>query len=1012
MSISTFARRSLRGGTALQALVLLGAGVTVAVPALAQTAPAGSPEQQLASPAAPEDEAGDDIVVTGSLLRGANTGPSPVTTLSAATLEERGINTAAEAVQRLTSNGAGTISQGWNTGSNFATGATAASLRGLSVQSTLTLFDGLRMAPYPLADDGQRNFVDMNTIPSALVERIEVLKDGGASTYGADAVAGVINVIMKKQIQGLHLNGSSGISDRGDGSEQRLDATLGYGDLSSQGYNFYINGEYQKTDAVNARDRDYPFNSSDLSRICNAAGSCIAQPTGARNYFNADGTFAGLLSTTVPLVRQVDATGAALSRYNILNAADGCRDLRPVTVQPGQSPTAGSVVCQQDFRQQYLQVLPQQERYGFAGRFTANVGDNAQAYVSANYYRTNTFTQLSPLGFNNQTTPPGAVVLNPLFLPVYVCANGVGSPTNLDTGCNATNGTLNPNNPFAASGSRAQLLSLYDRPRTIETNSRALRVAAGITGSFGDGWKFGADFTASNTQLDVIQRNYLIPQRILDVIARGTYNFVNPSANSQEIRDYIAPENRTRSTADLLQIQGNIAKALFTLPGGPLQVAVGASYRKESIDNPSANPQNDAHPYDRYYGVNSVGAKGSRNVKSAYFEINAPVFDQLVINGSGRYDDYSSGQSNFSPKIGAKFSPIRQFSVRGTYSKGFRIPSFNEANGLPTTGYVTRSLDPSVPAQAAFIAAHGGNSYATGQFSVGNTSTGNPDLDPEKSTNWTLGAIFEPTSRINFTVDYFNIKVKGLINPASSAGAFEQYYANNGVVNLPGVVVRPGLADNDNPGALPQIGFIEVSYQNADQQRVSGLDFGANARFPIGDNMTFITSADASYLLKFDKRTADGNVERYDGTLSPCNNTSCSGSPKWRATWQNTLEIGAATISATAYYTAGYDLASTDVSNGYNGIKGDCEASIGSSVVTYQDGTPVLCNAKPTWNVDMTASVKVNERFTLYTNVLNIFDIKPPFDPSGGYSINQYNPAWATANILGRFIRVGARVDF
>jgi iron complex outermembrane receptor protein len=1023
---SSFARCALRGGTALQALMLMGAGIVFAGPASAQTVPppASAPTTAPTNEAEPASDAaqlpptastpqdGEDIVVTGSLFRGRDTGPSPVTTLTAATLQERGINTAAEAVQRLTSNGAGTISQGWNTGSNFATGATAASLRGLSVQSTLTLFDGLRMAPYPLADDGQRNFVDMNTIPSALVERIEVLKDGASSTYGADAVAGVINVIMKKQVEGLHLNGSAGISDRGDGAEQRLDATWGYGDLATQGYNFYVNGEYQNTAAVNASDRGYPFNSSDLSRICNDAGSCIRQPAGARNFFNADGTFSGLASTTVPLVRPVDATGAALGRYNILNAADGCRNLNPVTVLPGQSPTAGSVVCQQDFRKQYLQVLPQQERYGFAGRFTANVGENAQAYVSGNYYRTNTFTQLSPLGYNNQTTPPGAVVLNPLFLPTYVCAGGVGSLTMLNTGCNAGNGVLNPNNPFAASGNRAQLLSLYDRPRTIETNSRALRIAAGLKGSFGDDWNYNADFTASNTQLDVIQKNYLIPQRLLDVIARGTYNFVNPSANSEESRNYIAPENRTRSTADLWQIQGNISKALFTLPGGPLQVAVGAAYRKESIDNPSANPQNDAAPYDRYYGVNSVGAVGSRNVKSAFFEINAPVLDQLVINGSGRYDDYSSGQSNFSPKIGAKFTPIEQFSLRGTYSKGFRIPSFNEANGLPTTGYVTRSLDPSIPAQAAFIAAHGGNSYATGQFSVGNTSTGNPNLDPEKSTSWTLGAIFEPTSRINFTVDYFNIKVKGIINPASSAGAFEQYYANNGVVNLPGVVVRPGLADNDNPAALPQIGFIEVSYQNADQQNVQGIDFGANARFPIGDNVTFTTSADASYLIRFDKRTADGNTERYDGTLSPCNNTSCSGSPKWRATWQNTVEVGAATLSATAYYTGGYDLASTDVSNGYSGVKGDCEASIGSSVVTYQDGSPVLCNAKATWNVDMTATVKVNDRFTLYTNVLNIFDIKPPFDPSGGYSINQYNPAWTTANVLGRFFRVGARVDF
>src|SRR5204862_3706783 len=117
-------------------------------------------------------------------------------------LEDRGINTIAEAVQRMTANNAGTIQQGWNTGFNFASGANAPALRGLTVQDTLSVADGLRIAPYPLADDGQRNFVDLNTIPSAIVDRIEVLRDGASSTYGADAIAGVVNVITKKESQG------------------------------------------------------------------------------------------------------------------------------------------------------------------------------------------------------------------------------------------------------------------------------------------------------------------------------------------------------------------------------------------------------------------------------------------------------------------------------------------------------------------------------------------------------------------------------------------------------------------------------------------------------------------------------------------------------------------------------------------------------------------------------------------------------------------------------------------
>ena len=157
-----------------------------------------------------QDEQLEEVIVTGSILRRTDSEtPSPVTVISSEELSQRGINTVSDAVQRLSANNAGTITAGWNTGFNFASGATAPALRGLTVQNTLSVADGLRIAPYPLADDGQRNFVDLNTIPSAIVDRIEVLRDGASSTYGADAIAGVVNVITKKEIQGLHLGGSA-----------------------------------------------------------------------------------------------------------------------------------------------------------------------------------------------------------------------------------------------------------------------------------------------------------------------------------------------------------------------------------------------------------------------------------------------------------------------------------------------------------------------------------------------------------------------------------------------------------------------------------------------------------------------------------------------------------------------------------------------------------------------------------------------------------------------------------
>jgi len=500
----------------------------------------------------------------------------------------------------------------------------------------------------------------------------------------------------------------------------------------------------------------------------------------------------------------------------------------------------------------------------------------------------------------------------------------------------------------------------------------------------------------------------MIPQRIMDALAQGTFNFFDLSANSQEAWDTIAPRNTTISESNLYQGTATLSKDLFQLPGGALQAAVGVAYRHESLDNPSANPAVTGDQYERYYGVNSVGAKGSRNVKSAFFEINAPIVTQFEVNVSGRYDDYSTGQSHFSPKIGAKFTPIPQIALRGTFTKGFRIPSFNEAFGLPTTGYVSRQVD--CGTYKSFCDAHGNNAYATQPYSLGLTSVGNPNLSPEKSTSFTGGVILQPIHNLNITVDYWHIKIKDLIVSVTDTSAAEAaYYANNGVVDIPGLTVTPGQPDPAHPDALPLLGFIQSSFKNANSESVSGIDFGAHLSLPLGSSANFTSSLEGSYLLNYHIVDTDGSVLRYDGTLSPCNITSCSGSPKWRGSWQNTLTFGNTSLSATVYYTGGYDLATID----YGAIKGDCDYNAAHGLlVTYVNGDPVRCKAKATWNVDFTASQKIGDKFTLYANVLNIFDIAPTFDPQGGYSIFQFNPAWDGPNIMGRYFRVGAKVDF
>lgn len=1003
-------------GTVLGSAMLIGAA-GFSSSALAQTAAA--PEAPAAD-AAPADE----VVVTGTLFRNPSAATaSPMTVLSSDDLARRGINTMADALQSIAANNAGTINNNWGQ-NGFAKGASAPSLRGLTAGRTLTLFDGLRSAPYPLADDGVRNFVDLNTIPSSIVDRIEVLQDGASSTYGADAVAGVVNVIIKKEITGLHLDASAGISQHGDTGEQRLSATYGYGDLSKDGFNLYVNGEFQNNAVLYLRDRGGQPGTDDHSSICGISNGQGSQPAGQQtcanngiqNGIQFDGTYGGISPTTVLFVRPYLANGSAPvtgSTYQMLNPALGCGNLKSLTLTAAQRATSAgasspAVVCQQDLTNQYGILNSHIRRLGANAHLTVNVGANAQAYAMFNFYQNKAWNPGgAPLSLAGQTAPGGTrVSVSPLLLPVFVCPRGTTVP------CTATNGTLNPNNPFASLGQQARLIGRYDRDTEQNTDSRTLRYSAGIKGSFGsqNDWDYDVEATHSDMTLRYIAKNWINARHLLDVIADGSFNFVDLAANSEEVREYLAPTSDVTSVSHLTHIQGTLAHPLFDLPGGAFQLAVGAAYRQEAIHNPSANPANNLDLFDRYFGLNGVGVDGSRNVKSAFFEVDAPIFNMLDLKATGRYDKYSSGQKNFSPKFEAEFRPIRQIKLRGTYSKGFAIPSFNEAFGLPTTGFTTKQISPTQPGGAAFLAAHGNDAYATNPYGLGQTSVGNPATKPEKSSQYTMGIVLDPVRWLTLTVDYYNIKIKHLITTPNCSAAIDQYYTNNGVTNIAGCATTAGPPDPLFPTALPLLASITSSFGNADALKTDGLDFSADIHMPITDGIRWSSVFSASYLRKLNKVFDGGSVERYAGTLGPCQITSCSGSPKWRGIWQNTFSFGdKATFTSTVNYTGGYQEIGADD----GGIPGDCLGSITKEIVTYRDGsTPIKCHTRHFIDVDATATYKVNNKLSFYVNVLNVLNAKAPFDPAAGYGIYQFNPAWAGQGFIGRWFRVGAKVDF
>ncbi len=982
---STLRKPSLLSGAATSALLLS----LTAAPAMAQTTPtapadAATPgSAAVQTQAAPADaqanaDSGQDIVVTGTIFRRTNTEtPSPVSVITAANIEARGLNNTADVIQSISAGNGGSVPQGF--GNAFASGAQGVSLRGLSTNSTLVLFDGLRPAYYPLADDGQRSFVDLNTIPGAIIDRVETLRDGASSTYGADAVGGVVNVILKKEIRGISGNVEAGASERGDAGQQRARLTVGYGSLADQGFNVYVSGEYQHQNALFANQREFPYNTKNLSSIQTGGGYTGAN--GNTNFF-APNTAASS-STTAAVVRPATYTAGNIfsgvpivgGTYQVLQQG-GCAGA--VETNIAHSNVNGQY-CEQDLINRYTQILPDQTRFGGTAHLTANIGANAQAYLVGTFYESIIFQQRTPSSLRSNN-------------PAYTF--GLVLPATL------SNGALNPQNPYAASGQGALIFYRFgDIASTLKNTSKTYRIAGGIDGKFGTdgGWGYTLHGTYMRTDLTQDRTGNINIAGLTQAINTGAYNFVDPTQNTAAVRALISPNQQSKAHSETAEVQGVLTHSFFELPGGPLNVGVGGEFRYENIYDPTPNPGS------QFLDINAFSAIGHRYVTSGFFEVNAPVLKQLEVNVSGRYDHYSTGFGRFSPKIGAKFTPIRQLAIRGTYSEGFRAPSIPETSGN-VIGFVNYT-----PPKATQDA-HGGNSYV-GTYSLGLNSVGNPNLKPETSRSFTAGAVFQPVRWLSLTVDYYNIHKKDLIfNPADST--YANTYLNGGTLPA-GITVTPNPVDPAFPGLRPTPAFINAAYINGQSLQTSGIDGQISASVPLGGGIKLTSALEGTLILEYKVNTGVNGVYDYLGTLGPYNTTSASGTPRWRANWQNTLEAGAYSLTATTYFTSGYKGYAAD----YNGVgscgPNDTPAStyLYNGDVSRVAGNALQCTVKHFLSVDLNGTVKVNDKFSFYMVVQNLFDAKAPFDPNT-YGGNNYNPAWAASGIIGRAFKAGANFKF
>jgi iron complex outermembrane receptor protein len=892
-------------------------------------------------PPPPADQAKQlqTITVTGSAVPRIDVEtPSPVTVISAQQIQRSGLTTVSDVVRSISADNSGSIPNSFANG--FAAGSSGVALRGLTVNSTLVLVDGHRAASYPVADDGQRSFVDLNTIPLAAVDRIEVLKDGASSLYGADAIAGVVNIILKPNYKGVEGTVDVGTSQHGGGFTRKATLLAGAGDLEKDGHNGYIAIQYQKDNPIWLRQRGFPFNTQDLRSI-GGPDLNIGQP-GQRT-----GSVYGSV-TPGSLTRPGDLTSGTP------NAGALAQPLRPCGSNSiGVTDDTGSY-CEQNFQSLYGQVQPAMEQGGIYGRFTMKINDTTRAYLSASYFEAKTWVPGLPRQIQS-STPNNT---NSLALPPG-----------------------NPSNPFPNDYALINY-AFGDMANGFNYDNHNARIVGGVSGAFGE-WNYDVTAVINHDWLDTKQYGFISYAALLDAINKGTYNFANPGANSSGVRAALAPGYSKTSTSDLDELDLAANRSLWDLAGGSLGFAVGAQFRHESIDDPTLNPNFE------FQGLGNAQTKGSRNVSAGYVEFNAPLLESLELDLSGRLDHYSDVGTHFTPKVGFKWKPFDWVALRGTYSKGFRAPSFSENGSSSAQGFINHTPPPD------FIAAHGGtgNGYVS-QYALSLFTLANKNIKPEKARNFTLGVLVQPASWLNLSVDYFNIKKENVIGPADASSALANYYA--GLPQGPGVIVIPDTPDPLHPNALPRPAEIDNLYINANSLKTTGVDVDLQAHFDFNHDMHFISQFSGTQIFNWALTLPDGTRQQFVGTHGPYQLSSGAGTPRTRASWANTFEWGPATVTGTLYYVSGMDNYALDA---------------GSSPGNCQTPIPLSCHVSSFTYMDLTGSYQINDHIAITASVQNVFDRKPPFDPANyaGGGAN-YNPTYAQAGLVGRFYNLGVKL--
>ncbi|POM14738.1 Colicin I receptor [Burkholderia cepacia] len=591
-----------------------------------------------AAPALPASGAHDALTVkrfevTGSLIRSADkVGFNQVQTITAKDIVNSGHTTVADYLRSVTANSSSSWGDGSTATANFAVGGSGIALRGLSEKYTLVLIDGQRAAPYAYAANGTDQFFDLNTLPLNIIDRIEIVKTGAVSQYGSDAVAGVVNIITKKNYRGLELTGSYGGATNGGGGAgtTRFGLLGGFGDINADRFNVTAALSYYKNNGVLASDR----NMTENQNFSNYPGGLSNQSTSY--WARANGN--------VPL--DPCAYGGKVAPGNANSQSFG----------------AGGTICQRNTAGA-SSLSPWTERLSAKLHGEFRIDDAMQAF--ADLWESNN-TTVANRGVGRLTT--STQTYDPATGSVALVSNVVPAG--------------NPYNPF---GVPTQLRYAFPASQSVHVSSNYWRAATGVKGTFavpsaGD-WDWSASYAHSQDTVSQNYSNQMSASALTNIIRNGTFDFSNPSATPNGLNGlYQSTSNQAITKLDVLDATLS-SPNLFRLPTGNVGLGLGAQFMHQSqyigtgagwasgqLTSPS---------------IQSVD--GERNVAAVYYQLDIPLLKTLTFSQSGRYDHYSDFGGAFSPRFALRFQPVRELTLYGSYNRGFRAPTLIENTSSRTS---------------------------------------------------------------------------------------------------------------------------------------------------------------------------------------------------------------------------------------------------------------------------------------------------------------------------------------